>query len=270
MTGILSYTFMQNALAVSLLASVAAGIIGTLVTVNRMSALAGSIAHASFGGLGLAYMAGFDPLAGATGFAVLSSLGIAAISSKSSRRAGTAMAAVWATGMATGLVLIKLSGTYAADLMSWLFGSLLAVSSRDILYAGLLDVVVLLVVTVFYKEFLAVSYDRQFSRLQGVPVNLFRFVFLVMTALTAVLLMRVTGLIMVIAMLAIPPAIAEMFTGSLWRMMVLSSALAALFSVSGLLLATVLDLPPGAVIILIAALCYTAALLVERTRSARA
>ena len=117
--GLLSYTFMQNALLVSLLAAVAAGVMGTLITVNRMSALAGSIAHASFGGLGLAYALGFSPILGATGFAVVSSLGIAAVSARSSRRTGTAMAAVWATGMALGLVLIKLSGTYSADLMSW-------------------------------------------------------------------------------------------------------------------------------------------------------
>jgi len=265
--GILSYAFMQNALAVSLLASIAAGIIGTLVTVNRMSALAGSIAHASFGGLGLAYVAGFNPLLGATGFAVISSMGIAAVSSRSRRKADTAMAAVWATGMATGLVLIKLSGTYAADLMSWLFGSLLAVSRTDILYAAILDLVILAVVAGFYKEFLAVAYDQQYSRLQGVPVTLFRVVFLILTALTAVLLMRVTGLIMVIAMLAIPPAIAEMFTGSLWKMMVLSSVLAALFSIAGLFLATLLNLPPGAVIILIAAAVFAAALVVERARS---
>lgn len=264
---ILSYTFMQNALVVSLLASIAAGVIGTLVTVNRMSALAGSIAHASFGGLGLAYVAGFDPLLGATGFAVVSSMGIAAVSSRSRRKTGTAMAAVWATGMATGLVLIKVSGTYAADLMSWLFGSLLAVSGTDMIYAGILDLVIVAVVACFYKEFLAVSYDQQFSRLQGVPVTVFRILFLLLTALTAVLLMRVTGLIMVIAMLAIPPAVAEMFTGSLWKMMVVSSALAMLFSISGLILAYVLDLPPGAVIILISAAVYATALLVEKARS---
>lgn len=267
MTEALSYTFMQHALAVSILGSIAAGIIGTLVTVNRMSALAGSVAHASFGGLGLAYVAGFDPLLGATGFAVASSLGIAAVSSGSGRRAGTAMAAVWAAGMAIGLILIKLSGTYAADLMSWLFGSLLAVSSRDILFAAILDVIILLVVAGFYKEFLAVSYDREFSRLQGVPVTIFRVVFLILTALTAVMLMRMTGLIMVIAMLAIPPAIAEMYTGSLWKMMVAASALTALFSLSGLFLAWQLDLPPGAVIILIASAVYALSLALERLRS---
>ncbi len=205
---LLSYGFMQKALAVSLLASLAAGIMGALIKVNRMSALAGSIAHASFGGLGLAYVAGFNPLLGAMGFAVISSLGISAITSRSRDESGTAMATVWATGMALGLILIKVSGTYAPDLMSWLFGSLLAVSGWDIGFAAVLDIILLVTVAGYYKEFLAVSYDEQFSRLQGIRVGLFRTAFLILTALTAVLLMRVTGLIMVIAMLAIPPAIA--------------------------------------------------------------
>ncbi len=264
---ILSYAFMQKALIVSVLASIAAGTIGTLVNVNRMSSLAGSIAHASFGGLGLAYILGLNPLVGATIFAVLASLVIGAISGRSAMKTETAMAAVWATGMAVGLVLIKISGTYAADLMSWLFGSILAVNTNDIIYAVLLNLLVISVITILYKEFLAVAYDHRFAMLQGVPVGLVRTIFLVLTALTAVLLMRITGLIMVIAMLSIPPAIAEMFTTSLRKMMVLASILSAVFSVGGLFLAYALDLPPGSVVILLAAACYAAALLVERLRS---
>ncbi len=263
----LGYTFMQNALIVSVLGSIACGIIGTLVTVNRMSAFAGSIAHASFGGLGLAYLAGFDPLLGATGVAVASAAGIAVISSRKRERTDTAMATMWATGMAAGLVFIKLSGTYSADLMSWLFGSLLAVSASDITFAIILDIVILLVITGLYKEFLSVSFDQEFSMLQGVPTSLIRGLFLILTALTAVLLMKITGLIMVIAMLSIPAAIALMFTGSLWKMMLLASILAALFNLAGLSLAWMLDLPPGAVIILIAAFAYVVSLIIERIRS---
>lgn len=263
----LGYTFMQHAVAISILGSIACGIIGTLVTVNRMSALAGSIAHASFGGLGLAYLIGIHPLIGATGFAVVSAVGIGVISSKSQKRSDTAMAALWATGMAAGLVFIRLSGTYSADLMSWLFGSLLAVSKTDILLTGILDILILLVITGLYKEFLAVSYDREFSSLQGIPTGLIRGLFMVLTALTAVMLMKVTGLIMVIAMLTIPAAIAETFITSFRKMMILASILAALFSLGGLALAWILDLPPGAVIILLAAMGYFASLGIERIRT---
>jgi len=264
----LGYTFMQNAIAVSLLASIACGIIGSLVTVNRMSALAGSIAHASFGGLGLAYFAGFSPLIGATGFAVVSALGLSAASS--GKKTDTAMAAMWAAGMAAGLVFIKLSGTWSANLMSWLFGSILAVSASDIAYAAILDVVILLVITGLYKEFVAVSFDREFSLLQGVPARFIRGAFLMLTALTAVLLMKITGLIMVIAMLTIPAAIAGLFVGSLWKMMILASLLAALFNLAGLSIAWLLDLPPGAVIILLAALGYAVSLLICKIRSGAA
>jgi zinc transport system permease protein len=267
MINALGYTFMQHALAVSILASIACGIIGTLVTVNRMSALAGSIAHASFGGLGFAYLMGFNPLIGATCMAALSALGISAVSRGKRIRTDTAMAAIWATGMAAGLIFIRLSGTYSANLMSWLFGSLLAVSSSDILFAALLDIVILVMVTGLYKELLAVSYDSEFSLIQGVPVNLIRGIFLIMTALTAVLLMKITGLIMVIAMLSIPAAIAAMFTGSLWKMMVVASILAAVFNLGGLALAYLLNLPPGAVIILIAAMSYAVSLGIDRVRS---
>ncbi len=270
MINALGYTFMQHAVIISLLASVACGIIGTLVTVNRMSALAGSIAHASFGGLGLAYLMGFSPLAGATGFAAVSAIGMTIITSGKKVKTDTVMAAMWATGMAAGLIFIKLSGTYSANLMSWLFGSLLAVSTSDITFAAILDIVIILVIAGLYKEFLAVSFDREFSLLQGVPTNLIRGVFLILTALTAVLLMKITGLIMVIAMLAIPSAIAEMYTGSLWKMMILASIMAAVFNLGGLALAWILNLPPGAVIILIAALAYGAALTIERIRSGTA
>lgn len=262
----LGYTFMQHAIAISILASIACGIIGTLVTVNRMSALAGSIAHASFGGLGLAYLLGIHPLIGATGFAIGSAIGIGAISSKVRNRSDTAMAAFWATGMAAGLVFIKISGTYSADLMSWLFGSLLAVSESDILLMGILDILILIVIAGLYKEFLAVSYDQEYSRLQGIPTGFIRGLFLILAALTAVMLMKVTGLIMVIAMLTIPAAIAEMFTSSLWKMMVLASVLAALFSLGGLSLAWILDLPPGAVIILLAAIAYFTSIIIEKLR----
>ncbi len=263
----LGYTFMQHAVIVSVLGSIACGIIGTLVTVNRMSALAGSIAHASFGGLGLAYLIGINPIAGATGFAAVSAIGIAAASSGRRIKPDTAMAAIWAGGMASGLIFIKLSGTYSADLMSWLFGSLLAVSSKDITYAIILNIVILIVITGLYKEFLAVSFDQEFSLLQGVRTHLIRGLFLLLTALTAVFLMKITGLIMVIAMLSIPAAIAEMYTGSLWKMMILASVLAAAFNLAGLSLAWMLDLPPGAVIILLAAAAYAVSLLISRMRT---
>lgn len=256
MADMLRYTFMQNALLLAVLASVSCGIVGSLITVNRMSSFAGSIAHASFGGLGLSYLIGVDPMIGATVFALGSSLGTGYLTGGGKMGSNTAMAALWATGMAAGLVFIKLSGTYSADLMSWLFGSLMSVSETDILLTGILGAVTVLAAALLYREFLGISYDMEFTRLQGVPVELVRGVFLVLAALTTIVLMKVTGLIMVIAMLTLPATIAGYFSRSLFRMMVFSTVLSLFFSVSGLVLSWWLDLPPGPVIILTAALVY--------------
>ncbi len=256
MAEMLSYTFMQNAFILVTLTSISCGVVGSLITVNRMSSFTGSIAHASFGGLGLAYLLGVHPMIGATVFAVGSALGIGALSGRNKLGSDTAMAALWATGMAAGLVFIKLSGTYSADLMSWLFGSLMTVSTTDVILTGILDIVVLASVILLYKEFLGISYDMEFTRIQGVPVWFVRGLFLIMAALTTIVLMKVTGLIMVIALLTIPAAIAEKFSGSLKRMMILASALSFLFSITGLFLAWWLDLPSGPVIILVSSIVF--------------
>ncbi|OPX29413.1 MAG: hypothetical protein B1H09_06445 [Gemmatimonadaceae bacterium 4484_173] len=258
MTEMFSYTFMQNAFVLIVLASVSCGVAGSLITVNRMSSFAGSIAHASFGGLGLAYLLGVHPMLGATVFAVGSALGIGGLSDRSRLGSDTAMAAMWATGMAAGLVFIKLSGTYTSDLMSWLFGSLMAVSKTDIYLTGVLGVLVTGSVFLFYKEFLGISYDLEFTRIQGVPVKFIRGLYLVMAALTTIVLMKVTGLIMVIAMLTIPAAIAEKYSSSLWKMMILASIFSLVFSVIGLFVSWWLDLPSGPVIILVSSVVFFA------------
>ena len=260
MAEMFSYTFMQNAFILTILASIACGVVGSLITVNRMSSFTGSIAHASFGGLGLAYLVGIHPMLGATLFAVGSALGIGALSDRSKLGSDTAMAALWATGMAAGLVFIKLSGTYTADLMSWLFGSLMSVSKADIFLTAALDLVVLGSIAFLYKEFVGISFDLEFTRIQGVPVWFIRGLFLVMAALTTIVLMKVTGLIMVIALLTIPAAIAEKFSSSLWKMMFLASILSLLFSIAGLFVSWWLDLPSGPVIILLSSIVYFLAL----------
>ncbi len=264
MSEMLSYSFMQNAFILAVLASVACGVVGSLVTVNRMSSFTGSIAHASFGGLGLAYLVGVHPMIGATVFALASALGIGALSEKNKLGSDTAMAALWATGMAAGLVFIKLSGTYSSDLMSWLFGSLMAVSRLDLFMTAGLDVFIILSVILLYKEFLGISYDLEFTRIQGVSVWLIRGLFLVMAALTTIVLMKVTGLIMVIALLTIPAAIAEQFSSSLSRMMVLASIFSLIFSVAGLFLSWWLDLPSGPVIILVSSAAYFVLLILRK------
>jgi zinc transport system permease protein len=264
MTEALQYTFFQNALWGILLGAAACGLIGSLVVVNRLSSLTGSVAHASFGGLGLAYMLGFHPLAGATLFSLGAAVGTGALSLGHRERSDTAIAVFWAVGMALGLVFISLSGGYAVDLMSYLFGSILTVSGTDLVLMAVLDGVIIVFVAGLYKELLAISFDREFSIIQGIRVNLIYMLFLCLVALTVVMLMRIAGLILVIALLTIPAAVARLFVRDLARMMAVASVLSAVFGIAGLFLSWFIDVPAGASIIVVAGIAYGAAHLLRR------
>jgi len=248
--------FMQNALLAGVLVSVSCGIIGSLVVVNRIVFISGGIAHAAFGGIGLAFFLGFSPFLGAGLFALGISLIVGLASFKTRHRADTVIGVLWAVGMAVGVILIDMTPGYHADLMSYLFGSILTVPGSDIRMMILLDAAILLTVTVFYKEFIAMSYDEEFAFVVGVPVRALYFALLAMTALAVVMTIHVVGLILVIALLTIPAYIAERFTRSLGQMMALASILGVCFTLTGLCLSYAYDLTSGAAIILVAGLGF--------------
>ena len=248
----LQYDFMRNALLAGLLVSISCGIIGSLVVVNRIVFISGGIAHAAFGGVGLGFFCGFSPFLGAAIFASGVSLIMGAVSLKNKHRADTIIGVLWAIGMAVGIIFIDLTPGYHVDLMSYLFGSILAVPAADLWLMLPLDGFILLMVFLFYKEFVALSYDEQFAFVVGIPVKTLYLLLLGMTALSIVMIIRVVGLILVIALLTIPPFIAEKYTRSLGQMMVLSSILGICFTLSGLWLSYTFDLTSGATIILVA------------------
>ncbi len=262
----LQLEFMRNALAAGILVSVVCGVIGTLVVVNRIVFLAGGIAHASYGGIGLAFFMGWPYVAGTTGFSLLAAGVMAAVTLKAKHRADAMIGVIWAVGMAVGVILLDLTPGYHGDLMSYLFGSILAVSGADLWQMAAVGAVVIFVVTWYYNDFLAMSYDDEFARLRQVPVTFLYCLLLGMIALTVVMIIRVVGLILVIALLTIPPFIAEKFTCSLRGMMVVASLLSCLFTVSGLWLSYLLNLTSGATIILVAASGFFAAILWGRLR----
>jgi len=249
----LQLEFMRNALVAGILVSVVCGVIGTLVVVNRIVFLAGGIAHAAYGGIGLAFFMGWPFLVGTAGFSLAAAGAMAAITLKAKHRADAMVGVIWAVGMAVGVVLLDLTPGYHVDLMSYLFGSILAVPASDLWQMGGIGAVVILVVTWYYNDFLAMSYDDEFARLRNVPVTFLYCLLLGMIAVTVVMIIRVVGLILVIALLTIPPFIAEKFTRSLRTMMVASSILSCLFTLSGLWLSYLLNLTSGATIILVAA-----------------
>ena len=253
---LLDYGFLQKALLGGLLASIGCGIMGSYVVVKRIGFLAGGISHAVLGGMGAALFYGFSPLGGALGAALVAALLIGWISLRWKEREDTLIGALWAVGMAIGIIFISKTPGYSVNLMSYLFGNILMVPQQDIWMMAMMDVLVLVTVMLVYRQFLAVSFDEEFARLRGVPVTFFYLLLLCMVALTVVLLIQVVGLILVIALLTLPAAIAAQYLHSLGRMMLAASLLGAIFTTLGLALAYGLDLPAGATIILVAGLAY--------------
>lgn len=252
----LSFNFVQNALIATVFVSIACGIVGTLIVVNRMVFIAGGIAHGAYGGLGLAMFFGISALFGALGFSILLAILLAYLTYQNNKRVDAIIGAIWAFGMAFGIILIDLTPGYSADLMSYLFGSILSVSSSDLWLIFLVALSISILIVVFYKEFLAVSFDIEFAKLKGVNVKLFYTILIIMTALCIVATIRAVGLILVIALLTIPPYIAEKFCSKLYQMMILSSVFSVIFSILGLILAFLFNITSGAAIILVAALAF--------------
>ena len=250
----LQYEFVQNALMAGILISIAAGIIGSLVIVNRITFLAGGIAHSSYGGIGIAVYFGIPVLLGATLFSVFVAVLIAALTLNDKKRIDSIIGIMWATGMAIGIVLVDLTPGYNVDLMSYLFGSIIAVPQSDIWYMLGLDVVIVSLVLFFYREFLAISYDSEFAKLRGINIKFFYTLLLIMAALTVVAAIKVVGLILVIALLTIPTYIAEIFSNTLSKMMILSCLFAMMFTLGGLSVSYLYDISSGASIILVAVL----------------
>lgn len=247
---------MRNALVSGILVSVICGVLGTLVVVNRIVFISGGIAHAAYGGIGLGLYLGISPPLGAVFFSLIISVVMGIVSVKSKERADTIIGVMWAVGMALGIIFVELTPGYNVDLMSYLFGSILTVPKADLLYMLFLVAAVVGGVFLFYKEFVALSYDEEFSFVVGIPVKPLYFGLLVLISLSVIVIIRVVGLILVIALLTIPPYIAERYTASLGRMMILSSLLGVLFTLAGLCLSYRFNLATGATIILVAGIAF--------------
>ena len=260
----LQFEFMQNALIAGLLASVICGVMGTMVVVNRIVFLSGGIARAAFSGICLAFFFGWPYLVGTIGFSVIAALVMAIVTLKAKHRADTIIGVIWAIGMAIGILLLDLTPGYNVDLMSYLFGSILTVPDSDIWMMVAVAAVIFGVVTYFYNDYLALSYDEEFAQIRGVRVNTLYVLMIVMLALGVVMIIQVVGLILVIALMTIPPYIAEKYSKSLVSMMVLSSVLSALFTVIGLWLSYVFNLTSGASIIIVAGVGFLISLGVEQ------
>ena len=265
----LQFEFMRNAILAGLFASIMCGMIGTFVVVNRIVFISGGIAHAAYGGIGLAFFFGLSPILGILGFSLLVSLIMATVSLKAKHRADTIIGVLWATGMALGVLLLDLTPGYNVDLMSYLFGSILTVPTSDLWLMLSLNGLVVFIIGYFYHDFMALSYDEEFAQVRGVPVRALYFLLMVMIALSVVMIVRIVGLILVIALLTIAPYIAERFSGSMLGMMFYSVLLNLFFSLAGLWLSYSFNITSGASIIMVASTCFFLFLLKGLLRTKR-
>mmetsp|Transcript_25544 Transcript_25544/g.12093 ORF Transcript_25544/g.12093 Transcript_25544/m.12093 type:complete len:263 (-) Transcript_25544:90-878(-) len=253
---IIQYEFMQNAILAGLLASIACGIIGTLVVVNRFVFISGGIAHATYGGIGFSYYFGIPYMAGVIGFSIFAAFIIAILIAKQKHRIDTIIGVLWAAGMSCGVLLLDLTPGYNINLMSYLFGSILTVSKSDIIIMLVLTLFIFTAVLFFYRHILAISYDAEFAKLRGISVNMINFLLLAMVAVSVVIIMKAVGLILVIALLTIPPYISEKYAKSVSIMMIISAVLCFTFIIIGLGLSYTFNLTSGASIIMVASLAF--------------
>lgn len=249
--------FMRQALLASFLAAVACGIIGTLVVVNRMVFLAGGIAHAAYGGVGLALFLRFPILPVVTSFSALCAFFLGIITFRRPHHTDALVSAIWSIGMAFGALLVSLTPGYQSDLMGYLFGSILTILPSDILIMLILDVALLIWIFLFYREIMTVSYDSEYAQVVGIPATAIHYFILIFTSVAVILLMRFVGLILVLAMLSIPSYLAERYSGSLKEMMVLSSIFSFAFMTLGLWVSYELNLPAGPVMIIISGISFS-------------
>ncbi len=250
---LLQFEFMRNALMAAVFVGLACGIVGTFVVLKRIVFISGGITHAAFGGIGLGFLLGINPIWTAVPFALLSAIMISLLSRKQDISEDSAIGMLWTVGMALGVFFIALAPGTAPDLFSYLFGSILTVPASDLWFMFGLDIFILVLSLLFFKEFQAISFDPEFAELQGVPVKWLELLLYCLVALSVIVLIRVVGVILVIALLTIPAVIAKQFLSQMKPIMVVSAFLAIIFTVLGLLLSYQFNLPAGASIVLLLA-----------------
>ncbi len=256
MAGILSFDFVIHAIEAAFLASITCGFIGAYIVARRMVFISGGITHASFGGIGLGYFLGINPIFGAAIFSILSAFGIRLVSKQTDIREDSAIGILWSFGMAVGIIFIYLTPGYAPNLMSYLFGSILTVTLADLTMMGILAAVTIAVFLFFYRTILFISFDEEYARSHNAPVETFNYLMLTLVALVIVINIRVAGIILVISYLTIPQSTANLFVNDLKKIIFLSVIISFSGSCIGLLISYYWNIPSGATIIFVFVLIF--------------
>ncbi len=247
------WDLIQTSVYAGILLSIAIGIIGSLIVINKATSITGSIAHGSFGGIGIGIYFGINILLSTTVFTLILALILAAITIFYRHRADSLIGVIWALGMSVGIIFLNLAPGYNADAISYLFGNILLIEKNDLLMMGIIDTVLIVSIILLYHRFLAMSYDMEFLEIRGINAKLLYTYFLILTSLTIVMSVRAIGIILILALFTIPPLIAEKFTKRFYQMIILSGILSAFFVIGGIVLSYYFDLAPTPTIVIIAA-----------------
>ena len=255
-TALFKYQFLQNAFFSGILASIVCGIIGVIIVEKKLVMMSGGIAHTAYGGVGLGYLAGFEPIIGAFLFSVFAALGIGYIKRKGGSRSEVVISLFWSLGMALGILFIALMPGYPPDLSSYLFGSILSITKADLHLMIGLTIIVTLVIVTLYHDWKAYLFDEEFATIIGIKTAFLEYLLLVLVAMTVVVLIRVVGIILVLALLTAPAATASILTSSLKNRMIYSILLGNAYCMLGLWISYELNISSGAAIVILSVLCY--------------
>ena len=247
------WDLINTSIYASILLSIAIAVIGSLIVINKTTAITGSIAHGSFGGIGVALYLGSSVILTTSIFTIFLAVILALISIKYPHRQDSLIGVIWAVGMSIGIIFLSLTPGYQSDALSYLFGNILLVENKDLIFMGTIDLVILISIIFLYHRFLAMSYDREFLTLRGINANLLYTYFLILTSLTIVMSVRAIGIILILALFTIPALIAEKFTKKFFSMMVLSGILGLFFMVGGILISFFYNISPTPTIVIISA-----------------
>lgn len=256
MMDILQYTFFQNALLGSLLASILCGLVGTYIVTRRLVFISGGLTHASFGGIGLGVFLGVNPILSAMLFTVLSAFGVQWLSSRSDMREDSAIAVFWTLGMSLGVIFSFLSPSFIPDLSSYLFGNILTITQTDLWTLGALTFVAVLLFSFCFRPIMYMAFDREFALSQGLPVKLLEYFLIGFIALTIVACLRMVGIVLVISLLTIPQSTANLFTVNYRKILLYAVLIGYLSCLGGLFVSYYLNVPSGACIILVSVFIY--------------
>lgn len=253
---IFEYQFLRNALIASILASIVCGIIGVVIVEKKLVMMSGGIAHTSYGGVGLGYLLGFEPILGAFLFSICAALCIGYIKRKGGVHSEVVIGLFWSLGMALGILFVALMPGYPPDLNSYLFGNILSVTKNDLHVMVALTLIVILVIVILFNDWKAYLFDEEFASIMGIKTAFLEYILLILIAMTVVVLIRVVGIILVLALLTAPAAIAGMVTSNLTKRMAYSILFGNVFCLTGLWISYQMDIASGAAIVVLSVMSY--------------